>query len=110
MIKKRTQKGLILATMWDAKTTDFNDWFHVSDFCGGSTNCPFIGYKAAARIGEMQKKGWLVSIWSENKTELGKRLKKYRVSDSIEVVDSGDYLEIIHNLARNTLDESTDTV
>ena len=92
-----TQRGLILDRMSHSKI----DWFFISDFCGGDSSCPYIGYKAAARIGELQKEGILTSRWSDRKTAFGKRLKKYKIRDNVEITSDGEYLTI-------TLQEKSD--
>ena len=76
--KIRTQNGLILDTMMKEPSR----WFLASEFCGGSKDCPFIGYKAPTRIAEMQCVGILISRWSSRTTALGDKLKEYRINHS----------------------------
>ena len=59
-----------------------------------------MGYKASARICELQKKGHLRSRWSGQKTAMGGKLKEYRFnsveraarvdSDTIEIIIKPD--------------------
>ena len=72
--KLKTQQGHILKKMISNPTR----WFLASEFCGGSVDCPFIGYKAPTRIAEMQKLGIITSQWSSRKTITGDKLKEYK--------------------------------
>lgn len=74
--KIKTQNGLIIRTM----KQNPNTWFLAGDFCGGNSDCPFIGYKAPTRIIEMQKEGLIVSRWSDRKTALDKQMKEYKLN------------------------------
>ena len=95
-IKLHTQRGLILAHM----VKNPYKWFLVGDFCGGKPSCPYVGYKASARISELQKAGHIRSRWSGFKTAMGGKLKEYRFnsveraarvdSDTIEVIVKPD--------------------
>ncbi len=75
--KINTQKGLILEKMADEPKR----WFLAGEFCGGSKDCPFIGYKAHSRIVEMRHDGLLINRWSDKRTALGSKLKEYRIND-----------------------------
>lgn len=72
-VKIKSQNGVILKELSENPLS----WFTIGYFCGTSLD-HFIGYKAAARMGELQKKGFLISRWSKNKTVLGARVKEYR--------------------------------
>lgn len=92
--KIRTQKGLILNSMLNNP----DRWFLCADFCGRDASLPFVGYKAPTRIAEMQKDGILESRWSEITTELGTKLKEYRVKEKHEVVKLLDTITVQEKL------------
>jgi len=76
--KIRTQNGLIIQTMKKYPSK----WFLAGDFCGGDKSCPFVGYKAPTRIAEMQKEGLIISRWADRKTELGTKMKEYKLNEA----------------------------
>lgn len=89
--KIQTQKGLVTLSIHK----DPERWFLVSDFCGGDQSLPYIGYKVAARMGEMQKSGYLTSRWSDRRTVLGTKTKEYRLARNKTIEISGEYIVII---------------
>lgn len=80
ILKIRSQKGIILKEMKDNP----GKWFLISHFCGKHDHC-FVGYKASARMSELQTEGLLVSRWSGQKTALGGRLKEYRLANNVQI-------------------------
>lgn len=89
--KIRSQYGFIIRHMDENK----GKWFTVGDFCGGSKYVPFVGYKASSRLAELQKKGLLLSRWSNQKTVLGGRIKEYMLMSHVGVLEKDGKMKII---------------
>lgn len=90
--KIRSQYGLILKEM----ENNPGRWFTVGHFCGRFDHC-YVGYKASARLCELQKQGLVISRWSDKTTALGGKLKEYRLSPNYQVRYIGDKLMVKKN-------------
>lgn len=70
-----TQKETIL----DHMSRQAERWFLASEFSAGKGDCPFIGYEAPIRIGDLCRAGLVISRWSQKKTERNRSLKEYSI-------------------------------
>ena len=75
LCKIQTQQGIIIKKMLEFSY----EWFTIGDFCGTIPDA-FVGYKAAQRMCELQKKNLVVSRWSDLKTALGGSVKEYKLN------------------------------
>ena len=83
--KIRSQYGLILKELG----LNPGKYFTIGYFCGAQEHC-FVGYKASARIAELQKIGLLISRWSDRRTSLGTKVKEYRLAPRFTIEFDGD--------------------
>lgn len=92
LFKIRSQCGIILKEMQNYP----KQWFTVGHFCGKPEHC-FVGYKASARLCELQKAGVLTSRWSEKKTVLGGKVKEYHLAKNHYVEFQNEKLQVLED-------------
>lgn len=83
-----SQYGMILLYMQRNRS----QWLSGVDFLRDGSTIPFIGYKAPTRLSELQKKGIIISRWSDQTFANGSKFKEYKLKASVVIQFDGAYV------------------